>query len=86
MGLIDVRVYPRDEKAILEAARIFLRTEGQLVSPESAYAVRAVIDEALETKKTGERLAIVVSVSGTAFLDFGEKTGYRNLAQSSEPR
>jgi tryptophan synthase beta chain len=84
MGLIDARVYSRDEKAIFEAARIFLETEGRLLSPESAYAVRAVIDEALEVKKTRKKEVIVVSVSGTAFLDFGEKTGYRNLISSPE--
>lgn len=79
MGIIDTRVYPRDEKAIFEAARIFLQTEGRLLAPESAYAVRAIIDEALEVKKTGREAAMVVSVSGTTFLDFGEKNGYRNL-------
>ncbi len=80
MGLISTRLYPRDEKAVFEAARIFLQTEGRLLAPESAYAIRAIIDEALEVKKTGKKAVMVVSVSGTTFLDFGEKTGYRNLA------
>ena len=80
MGFIDTRVYPRDEKAIFEAARIFLQTEGRLLAPESAYAIRAMIDEALQVKKTAKKTVIVVSVSGTAFLDFGEKNGYINLA------
>jgi len=80
MGLVDTRVYPRDEKAIFEAARIFLQTEGRLLAPESAYAVRAIIDEALEAKKTGREAAMVVSVSGTSFLDFEEKKGYGSPA------
>lgn len=84
LGLIDTRVYPKDERAIFEAARIFLQTEGRLPAPESAYSIRAVIDEALEAKKNGERPVIVTSVSGMAFLDFGEKNRYRNLASLTE--
>jgi tryptophan synthase beta chain len=74
LGLVDTRVYPSDEKAIMEAIRIFLCTEGCLLAPESAYTIRAVIDEALEAKKKREKPTIVASVSATAFLDFGEKS------------
>jgi len=76
LGVIDTIVYPKDEKAILEAARIFLQTEGHLLAPESAYAVRAAIDESIEAKKMGETKVIVVSVSATTYLEFGEKGGY----------
>jgi tryptophan synthase beta chain len=73
-GLVDTHVYPSDEKAIMEAIRIFLRNEGCLIAPESGYTIKAVIDEALEAKRKGEKPTIVASVSATAFLDFGEKS------------
>ena len=75
-GVIDTRVYPRDERAIFEAARIFLRTEGRLIAPESAYTVRAAIDEALEAKRSGEEPVIMLSISATTYMDFGEKLRY----------
>jgi tryptophan synthase beta chain len=79
LGFIQTRVYPKNEKDIVHATRIFLQTEGRLLAPESAYAVRATIDEALKAKRAQKKMVIVASVSGTAFLDFGEKTGYSNL-------
>jgi tryptophan synthase beta chain len=79
LGFIQTRVYLKNEKDIVHAARIFLQTEGRLLAPESAYAIRATIDEALKAKRAQKKMVIVASVSGTAFLDFGEKTGYSNL-------
>lgn len=69
-GMIDTRVYPIDEKVVFEAARTFLQVEGFLVAPESAYAVRAAIDEALEMKKRNEEKVIVFNVSGMGHIDF----------------
>lgn len=79
LNIIDTLVYSRDEAEIVEAAHIFLQTEGQLLAPESAYAIRAAIDEAREAKHTGEKKVIVAGVSGTAYLDFGEKRGYADF-------
>ncbi|TFH15849.1 pyridoxal-phosphate dependent enzyme [Candidatus Bathyarchaeota archaeon] len=75
-GFIDTSVYPRNEKCIFEAARIFLQTEGRLVAPESAYAVRAAIDEALRFKHIREEGVILLSVSALTNIDFGEKRRY----------
>jgi tryptophan synthase beta chain len=61
--------YPANEKAIFEAARTFLQTEGWLIAPESSYAVRAGIDEAVKAEKTGEEKAICMNISGHGFLD-----------------
>jgi len=79
-GIIDTIVYPSDEKGIYEAAQIFLQTEGYLIAPESAYSVKAAIDEAREAKKNGEQKVIVVLISATTFLDFGEKQKYTKFA------
>jgi tryptophan synthase beta chain len=53
-NLIKAVAYPTDEKLIFEAAQIFLQSEGWLPAPESSYAIRAGIDEALKAEKVGE--------------------------------
>jgi len=74
LGYIKTRTYPIDEKVVFEATRMFLQTEGFLPAPESSYAIRAMIDEALECKKNGEEKVIACNVSGHGFLDiFGYK-------------
>lgn len=74
-GFINTVVYPKDEMAIFEAARIFLNTEGLLLAPESSYAIRAAIDEAYKAKKIGVKKVIVVSISATTYLDFRAREG-----------
>jgi len=68
-NLVKAVAYPANEKAIFEAARIFLQTEGWLIAPESSYAVRAGIDEALKAEKAGEEKVICMNISGHGFLD-----------------
>ncbi len=68
-NLVRAVAYPANEKAIFEAARIFLQTEGWLIAPESSYAVRAGIDEALKAEKAGEEKVICMNISGHGFLD-----------------
>jgi tryptophan synthase beta chain len=68
-GIVKAVAYPTDEKAIFEAAKIFLRCEGWLIAPESSYAVRATIDEALKNEKEGEEKVICMNISGHGFLD-----------------
>lgn len=61
--------YPADEKAVFEAARAFIQAEGWLIAPESSYAVRAGIDEALKAEKSNQEKAICMNISGHGFLD-----------------
>lgn len=68
-NIVKAVAYPADEKAIFEAARIFLQTEGWLIAPESSYAVRAGIDEALKAEKAGQEKVICMNISGHGFLD-----------------
>jgi tryptophan synthase beta chain len=78
LGIVKAKAYPSDEKAIFEAARTFLQCEGWLIAPESSYAVRATIDEALNNEKAGEEKAILMNISGHGFLDipaYREKLG-----------
>ena len=67
--IVKAVAYPTDERAPLEAARLFLQCEGWLVAPESAYAVRAGVDEALRAEKAGEERVVLMNVSGHGFLD-----------------
>lgn len=66
-GIVEARAY--SQKAIFEAARIFLKTEGILPAPESAHAIAAVIDEALEAKKTNRPINILFNLSGHGYFD-----------------
>lgn len=68
-GIIKAVAYPQNEKSIFEAARLFLQTEGWLPAPESSYAIRASIDEALKTEKTGKNKTICMNISGHGWLD-----------------
>jgi tryptophan synthase beta chain len=67
--LLTAVSYPADEKLIFEAAETFVQTEGWLIAPESSYAVRAGIDEALMAEKAGEEKVICMNISGHGFLD-----------------
>jgi tryptophan synthase beta chain len=68
-NLLRAVAYPANEKSIFEAARTFLQTEGWLIAPESSYAVRAGIDEALKAEKAGQEKVICMNISGHGFLD-----------------
>lgn len=66
-GIVEPKAYEQDE--VFEAARIFLKTEGILPAPESAHAIKAVIDEALRLKKENEEKVILFNLSGHGFFD-----------------
>jgi len=77
-NIVKAITYPADEKSIFEAAKMFLQTEGWLPAPESSYAVRAGIDEALKTEKAGMEKKICMNISGHGWLDleaYREKLG-----------
>jgi tryptophan synthase beta chain len=75
-GCIDTVAYPADEKHVFARALTFLRTEGFLPAPESAYSVACAIDEALKCKETGEAKVIAFNISGHGFMDID---GYREV-------
>ncbi|MFH1151339.1 MAG: TrpB-like pyridoxal phosphate-dependent enzyme [Actinomycetota bacterium] len=66
-GLMDAVAYP--QTAIFEAAMTFARTEGMIVAPETAHAVKCAIDEALRCKESGESKDILFNLSGHGLLD-----------------
>ena len=60
-----------EQKEVFEAGMTFARTEGIIPAPESAHAIKAAIDKALECKKNNEAKTIVFNLSGHGLLDLG---------------
>ena len=61
-----------------EAAIQFAQTEGIVPAPESAHAIRAAIDEALDAKAKGEKRVILFNLSGHGNFDMGAYEAYLN--------
>jgi tryptophan synthase beta chain len=57
--------------ATFQAAMQFARSEAIIPAPESAHAIRVVIDEALRCKKEGKRQTILFNLSGHGHFDLG---------------
>ena len=65
-----------EQRAVFDAAIQFMRAEGILPAPESAHAIRAAIDEALDAKEKGEKRVIIFNLSGHGFLDLSAYDQY----------
>jgi tryptophan synthase beta chain len=65
--IIEARAYNQQE--IFKAAIIFAQTEGIIPAPESAHAIKAVIDEAIKCKKEKRKKVILFNLSGHGLLD-----------------
>jgi tryptophan synthase beta chain len=61
---------------VFKAAVDFVKTEGIIPAPESAHTIKAVIDEALACKESGEEKVILFNLSGHGFLDLGAYDAY----------
>ncbi len=68
-GYIDTIAYPADEKYVFDKARTFIKSEGFLPAPESAYSVACAIDQAIECKRRNEEKIIAFNISGHGFMD-----------------
>jgi len=68
--------------ATFEAAVLFAQQEGILPAPESAHAIRAAIDEALDAKAKEEKRVILFNLSGHGNFDLTAYNAFRsgNLA------
>ena len=65
--LIEAVCYQQTE--IFKAAILFAKSEGIIVAPETAHAVKAAIDEAVRCREEGRGKVIVFNLSGHGFLD-----------------
>jgi tryptophan synthase beta chain len=73
-GLIEALAVP--QLATFEAGLQFSRAEGIVPAPESAHAIRAAIDEALDAKEKGEKRVILFNLSGHGYFDMVSYESY----------
>jgi len=66
-GIVKTRAY--NQVQVFEAATLFANTEGIVPAPEPAHAIKAVVDEALKCKKTGEEKTILFLLCGHGYFD-----------------
>ncbi|HYB58780.1 MAG TPA: TrpB-like pyridoxal phosphate-dependent enzyme [Candidatus Acidoferrales bacterium] len=67
LGYVDAVSY--EQLQTFEAGVLFTRTEGICPAPETSHAIKAVVDEAVKCKQTGEAKVIVFNFSGHGLLD-----------------
>jgi tryptophan synthase beta chain len=73
-GIVEARSY--HQNAVFDAAHSFARSEGIIVAPETAHAVRAVYDEAMACKESGEAKVILFNNSGHGHFDLAAYDAY----------
>ncbi|GBE02104.1 tryptophan synthase beta chain [bacterium BMS3Bbin06] len=73
-GLIEARAYP--QTPVFKAALMFAGVEGIIPAPETAHAIRCVIDEALLCKEEGKEKTILFNLSGHGYLDLQAYADY----------
>jgi tryptophan synthase beta chain len=66
------------QKPTFEAAIQFARSEGIIPAPESAHAIRAAMDEALDARKKGEKRVILFNLSGHGNFDLSAYEAFLN--------
>lgn len=71
-----VRGVAYDQLQAFEAGAMFAKTEGILPAPETAHAIKAVIDEARKAKEKSEEKVILFNMCGHGLLDVGAYTEY----------
>jgi tryptophan synthase beta chain len=82
-GRIEATAYPQGK--VFEAAVQFARAEGKVAAPEAGHAIRAVVDEALAAKETGEERVILFNYSGHGFLDLSAYDDHLHGRLADEP-
>src|SRR5436309_1671601 len=73
-GRMEAVAYPQGKT--FEASIQFANAEGKIPAPETGHAIRAVIDEALAAKETGEERVIRLNFSGHGLLDLSAYDDY----------
>jgi tryptophan synthase beta chain len=73
-GIAEARAYHQVE--VFDAAMGFAQAEGFIVAPETAHAVKAVYDEAMACKESGESKVILWNNSGHGHFDLGAYDAY----------
>ncbi len=66
-GVVKARAYNQVE--VFEAAALFARTEGLVPAPETAHGIKALIDDAIKCRETGEEKTLLLMFSGHGHFD-----------------
>jgi len=74
LGEISGKAY--SQLPVFDAAVQFARSEGILPAPESAHAIRAAVDEAIEAKQDGRSKVILFCLSGHGHFDLSAYENY----------
>src|SRR5512141_2921628 len=74
LGLVEGAAY--SQTRVFESAIQFAKAEGIIPAPESAHAIRAAIDEALEAKEKGDKRVILFNLSGHGNFDMASYEAY----------
>ncbi len=72
--LIEAVAYP--QKTVMEAAVRFAHCEGIVPAPESAYAIKAVTEEALACRAAREEKTILFALNAHGYFDLGAYESY----------
>jgi tryptophan synthase beta chain len=75
-GYMEAIAYYQNE--VFEAAKLFARTEGFVIAPEAAHAIKAVIDFAKICKRKNEKKIILFANSGHGHFDLSAYDAYNN--------
>lgn len=65
----EIKAVAYNQLEIFDAARLFARTEGIIPAPEPAHAIKAVIDEAIRCRETGEEKVLLFLLCGHGHFD-----------------
>ena len=66
-GLMEAVAY--HQNPVFESAMLFAKAEGFIPAPETAHAIKAVVDEAIQAKKEGKPKVIFFNCSGHGHFD-----------------
>lgn len=75
-GLISAAAY--GQKSVFDAAGEFIRAEQVIPAPESAHAIRYVIDRAVRARETGTEETILFNLSGHGLMDLSAYQQWMN--------
>lgn len=73
-GLIDAVAH--SQRQVFEAGAMFARAERVVPAPESAHAIREVLERAVRARETGQPETILFNLSGHGLMDLGAYETY----------
>jgi tryptophan synthase beta chain len=75
-GYLKAKALHQNE--VFAAAELFAKAEGFVLAPETAHALKPVIDEALKCRDSGEEKVILFNASGHGYLDLSAYDQYHS--------